>query len=105
MAYSKENYGDVEPKAPGMHFLRDALDCDSLGITVVEGDSEWTGMEHDHADGGQEEVYLLLEGSGTITVDGEALPLDVGDAVRVSPAATRNYEFAEPSRMVVVGAP
>ena len=105
VGYTKENYGDVEPRAPGMHFLRDALDCDNLGITVVEGGEEWTGLEHDHDDEGQEEVYLLLEGTGTITVDGEDVSLEAGDAVRVSPDSTREYAFDERSTMVVAGAP
>lgn len=105
MGYSKENYEDVEPNAPGMHFLRDALGCGQLGLTVVEGDEEWSGMEHDHADEKQEEVYLLLEGSGRITVDGEDVSLESGDAIRVPPSATREYEFDEESRMVIAGAP
>ncbi|QLG64111.1 cupin domain-containing protein [Halorarum salinum] len=88
-----------------MHFLRDALDCERLGLTVVEGDGEWSGMEHDHAEEDHEEVYLLMEGSGTLTVDGEDVDLDPGDAVRVAPSSTRTYEFDERSRMVVVGAP
>lgn len=105
MGYSKENYAEVDPLAPGMHFLRDALDCERLGLTVVEGDEEWSGMEHDHEEGSHEEVYLLVEGSGSITVDGEDVALDPGDAVRVSPSSTRTYEFDEASRLVVVGAP
>ncbi|QLG28692.1 cupin domain-containing protein [Halorarum halophilum] len=105
MGYSKENYEDVEPKAPGMYFLRDALGCEQLGLTVVEGDEEWSGMEHDHEDEEQEEVYLLLEGSGRITVDGEEVSLESGDVVRVPPSATREYEFDEASRMIIAGAP
>lgn len=105
MSYTKENYATVDERAPGMYFLRDALDCENLGITVVEGDEEWTGKEHDHADPEQEEVYLLVEGSGRITVDGEDVDLDAGDAVRVPPSATRSYGFDERSRMVIVGAP
>ncbi|MCH7659453.1 MAG: hypothetical protein IH933_02355 [Euryarchaeota archaeon] len=54
----KANYTDVEPVAESIYFLRDALDCENLGITLVECEPGWSGKEHDHAENGQEEVYL-----------------------------------------------
>jgi mannose-6-phosphate isomerase-like protein (cupin superfamily) len=50
-------------------------------------------------------VYLLMEGAGSLTVDGEKVTLDPGKAVRVDPDATRQLQFAEASAMAVVGAP
>jgi mannose-6-phosphate isomerase-like protein (cupin superfamily) len=105
MSYTRENYGDVEPRAPGMHFLRDALDCENLGITVLDAEDGWEGKEHDHAGDGHEEVYLLVEGSGELVIEGEPVPLSEGDAVRVEPATSRQLSFDEESRMVIVGAP
>ncbi|OYR42279.1 MULTISPECIES: cupin domain-containing protein [unclassified Halorubrum] len=106
MGYDTTAYDDVEPRAPGMYFLRDALDCESLGVTVVEADDGWEGMEHDHADAGHEEVYVLLHGAATLTVDGEAVELGPGDAVRVDADSTRDLAFsADGSRMVIAGAP
>ena len=105
MSYTQQHYANVDELAPGMHFLRDALDCKNLGITVVDVDDQWEGKRHDHAEEGQEEVYLLMEGSGSLTVDGEEITLEPGKAVRVSPDASRKLRFAEESRMVVVGAP
>jgi len=105
MAYERTNYHDVEPRAPGMHFLRDALGCEHLGVTVLEAGEGWTGKEHDHAADGHEEVYLLLSGSGTITVDGEDVALSPGDVVRVPGDASRRLHFEEESRMVIAGAP
>ncbi|MFW5948842.1 MAG: cupin domain-containing protein [Halolamina sp.] len=106
MGYDATNYEDVEPLAPGMYFLRDALDCSELGLTVVEADSGWEGMEHDHAEDGEEEVYVLLDGAAELTVDGETVSLDPGDAVRVDPGDTRTLTFHEDdSRMIVAGAP
>jgi len=58
-----------------MYFLRDALNCEGLGVTVVEADDGWEGMEHDHAEDGQEEVYVLLHGAATLTVDGDHVEL------------------------------
>ncbi len=104
MSYDRATYDEVEPLAPGMHFLRDELDCEEVGLTVLEADEGWVGKEHDHRHDGQEEVYLLLDGSGTLTVDGEELRLEQGEAVRVDADANRQLSFGEKSTMVIVGA-
>lgn len=103
MGYDSTTYDDIEPAAPGMYFLRDELDCDSLGMTVVEADEGWEGLEHDHAEDGQEEIYLLLEGKAQLTVEGESLHLDGGDAVRVDPESTRELSFTDDDSTMVIG--
>lgn len=106
MGYDRTAYDDVEPRAPGMYFLRNALDCDHLGVTVVEAGDGWEGMEHDHSDGDHEEVYLLIDGDATLTVEGDDVSLDPGEAVRVDPGSTRELSFhADDSQMVIAGAP
>jgi len=106
MGYDTTAYDDVEPRAPGMYFLRDALGCEGLGVTVVEADDGWEGMEHDHGEQGHEEVYVLLHGEATLTVDGDAVALGPGDAVRVDADSTRDLAFtADGSKMVIAGAP
>lgn len=106
MSYTKADYRDGNERAEGMYFLRDELDADNLGFTVLECDPGWTGMEHDHADEGQEEVYFLERGEATVEIDGDAVEMSEGDAVRISPDATRliRNDDAE-SRFVLVGAP
>ena len=104
MSYTKAEYDEVEPKAPGMYFLREALDCEQLGMTVLEASEGWKGLEHDHSGDGQEEVYLLVDGSGQITIDGETVELTPGEAVRVSADATRELAFDAESLMVIAGA-
>ena len=104
--YTKANYEDVEPTADAMYFLRDVLDCDNLGITVVECDPGWNGMEHDHADEGEEEVYVLVDGEATVTVEGEPVEMESGDALRLDAEATRYIENGETeSTFVLAGAP
>lgn len=106
MTYSKVNYGDIEPKSEGMHFLRDPLAAENLGLTVVEAEPGWTGMEHDHEDEEQEEVYLLVEGEATVHVEGDAVDMEPGDALRIPPEAPRQIENGDmPSTFVMVGAP
>ncbi|PSP54616.1 cupin [Halobacteriales archaeon QS_1_67_19] len=105
MSYTKVDTRDVEPIAEGMRFLRDPLDCEKLGVTVLEADPGWTGEEHDHADDGQEEVYVLLKGEATVTVEGENVELSAGEALRIPPDATRRIRNGDTeSEFVLVGA-
>lgn len=103
MSYSRVNYEEVEVVGEGMHFLRDPLELETFGITVVDVDAGWQGKPHDHADAGHEEVYLLLEGAGAIEVDGEEVTLSPGDAVRVDPESTRQVRADEDSLFVFAG--
>ena len=45
--------------------------------------------DHDHSELGQEEVFLCLRGSATMTVDGEEVELSPDVIVRVGPDAKR----------------
>ena len=60
--------------------------------------------EHDHAESGQEEVFVALSGSGWIEIAGERVELDDETLVRVAPE-TRRKVFAGPQglRMLVMG--
>lgn len=106
MPYTKANYREVEPVADAMHFLRDPLECEQLGVTVIKCDPGWTGKKHEHAADDHEEVYLLLDGAAIVTVDGEDIELTPGDAIRIAPEATRQIQNGDTeSTVVVVGAP
>lgn len=106
MTYSKANYEEVEAVGGGLHFLRDPLDCENLGVSVLECDPGWEGQAHDHTDEGHEEVYVLVEGEATVTVDGDVVEMTSGDAIRLSPDAERRIENGErESTFVLAGAP
>lgn len=45
--------------------------------------------EHDHAEDGQEEVYVPIEGSATLTAGDESWELTPGTMARVGPGQTR----------------
>ncbi|SFB91829.1 Cupin domain-containing protein [Halobiforma haloterrestris] len=103
--YTTVNYRDVDDRG-GMHFLRDELDCENLGVTVLECDPGWEGKPHDHGDEGHEEVYVLTEGEATVTVEGDEIEMSEGDAVRIAPDATRTIHGGDTeSRFVLMGAP
>ena len=104
MAHEKVNYEETETTY-GMHFLRDPLGCENHGMTVIDADPDREGPEHEH-DEDHEEVYVLVEGEATITVNGEDISMSAGDAVRVSPDATRQVINGDTeSQFVIAGAP
>jgi len=105
MSHSLVNYRDVDAVGSGLHFLRDALDCSNLGVSVLDVDAGWSGKPHDHADEGEEEVYVLVEGAATVTAGDEAVELSAGDALRVDPETTRQIDTEESSLFVIAGAP
>jgi quercetin dioxygenase-like cupin family protein len=77
----------------------------SFGMQVLDfppGFSEYPA--HDHADDGQEEVYLLLRGSAEFQIDDERLTVGAGALVRIAPSATRRL-LAGPdgARVLAVG--
>ena len=103
---TKVSYDDVDAVGGGLHFLREELDCEELGVSVLDCEPGWEGKPHDHAGDGQEEVYVLVEGSATVTVEGEGVELDAGDALRVAPEETRQITNGDAeSQFVLVGAP
>ena len=49
------------------------------------------GVPFVHSHKLNEEIYGVLEGSGTALIDGEAVALAAGDWLRVAPAAKRQF--------------
>jgi len=105
VTHTRLDYRDVDPVGGGLYFLRDALDCTELGLSVLDVDDGWSGKPHDHDDDGQEEVYVLVEGTATVTVGDEVISMDAGDALRVDPGATRRIEATDDCVFVIAGAP
>lgn len=44
-----------------------------------------------HAHKNNEEIYAILSGKGSATIDGEVIELSVGDWLRVAPCAKRQF--------------
>ena len=61
----------------------------AFGINQLEIPPNAEGPEHDHAKDGQEEVYVVIRGGGSIRIDGSENPLHVGQYVYLSPDARR----------------
>lgn len=106
MTYRKVNYESVEPVADAMHFLSEPLHSEQLGVTVVKCKAGWRGLKHDHSDNQHEEVYVLIEGEATVEIDGESVEMAPGDAVWISPDATRQLRNGDgEGAFVLVSAP
>ena len=99
---------DLEEEGPGgiVRKARRALGVRAFGINWFVFPPNAEGREHDHADAGLEEVYVVVRGSGRMLVDGEEVELWPGRFVRVDPGATRQPVSGEEGlEYVVVGAP
>jgi mannose-6-phosphate isomerase-like protein (cupin superfamily) len=65
------------------------LGVESFGLQVFDMPAGYDSYpEHDHSEDGQEEVYVVLGGSGEVEIDGERVPIDRERIVRV-PAGTK----------------
>ena len=84
-----------------------ALEVSSFGMNVIDfppDSGEGVYPDHDHADVGEEEVYLAWRGSGILTVDGEDIELDQDKIVRVGPATKRKVRSGPDGlRLLVLG--
>jgi quercetin dioxygenase-like cupin family protein len=91
VAYSLVDVEDLEGEGPGgaVKKLRRALGARAFGFNYFTLPAGITGREHDHAEQGQEEVYFVVRGSGTMRVDGEEVELRPGRFLRVDPDSTR----------------
>jgi uncharacterized cupin superfamily protein len=77
---------------PGIRFHRAGreLGVTAWGMNVIDIDPGCASYpEHDHVKDGQEEVYVVLKGSGAIESGGEKSELAEGTLVRVGPSARR----------------
>jgi hypothetical protein len=89
--YAVKRIDDMEAiYGGGFKRARAELGVTSFGLQVMDIPGGYDDYpEHDHAEDGQEEVYLALRGSAEIEIDGERHPLDPDTMVRVSAGTNR----------------
>ena len=69
--------------------MREHLGIHSFGINAIKSDEDGLIVnEHDEA-GGQEEVYVVLDGNATFEVDGETFEAPAGTFISVRPESKR----------------
>jgi quercetin dioxygenase-like cupin family protein len=89
MGYSTLNIDDLEPMWGVVRFARRELGVAAFGINWFELPAGAEGKEHDEIASGQEEVCVVVDGSGIWRVDGEEVHARRGTFLRFDPEATR----------------
>ena len=107
MGYSVVRIEEIEPAGPGgaVRFVRRRLGVEAFGLNWFELPPDAEGREHDESDSGQEEVNVIVRGSGVFRIEGEEVPFTVGTIFRFDPETTRQ-PVAGPDgfTMVAIGA-
>jgi len=104
LGYTVTDAADVEPSFGVFRKMRQALGVTAFGVNQVDLPPGADGREHDEASTRHEEVYVILSGSGTFTIDGERVELVPGRWLRVDAGATRLVSAGpEGLAMIMIG--
>jgi mannose-6-phosphate isomerase-like protein (cupin superfamily) len=108
-AYTITNLMEIEDSASqraGMsaRFARSHIDSEQIGVTLISYEpGVRSPMGHSHRE--QEEVYVIVSGSGRIKLDDDILELRPWDVVRVAPSTVRALEAgADGLEVIAIGA-
>jgi uncharacterized cupin superfamily protein len=84
---------------------RAELGVSAFGVQVIDMPPNADQYpEHDHAEDGQEEVYVALDGAAELVIDGDRHALEPGTMVRVGPGTSRKVVTTDrPLRLLIVG--
>ena len=104
MGYSVVHVDEIEGSGPGgrVKFVRRELGVEAFGVNWFELPPNAEGYEHDETGTGQEEVTVVVRGSGHWRVAGEDVPARVGTVFRFDAETTR-CPVAGPEGMTFVG--
>ena len=77
MGYSIVNVEEIEGAGPGgaARFVRRELGCEAFGINWFELPPGASGLEHNETNTGQEEVNVVIAGSGVWRIEGKEVPV------------------------------
>jgi mannose-6-phosphate isomerase-like protein (cupin superfamily) len=104
--YTAKKLSEMEASAGGGFVkARASLGLTAFGCQVIQLPPDYADYpEHDHAESGQEEMYVTLGGSGWIDIEGERVDLDPEMFVRVAAEPRRKvYPGPDGLRMLVIG--
>ncbi len=97
-SYTKKNLREVEDMAPKFglapdleaRFARQDLEAEQTGLSYQRLAPNANGaFGHSHSE--DEEIYLVMSGSGRMMLDDEVVEITSWDAIRVSPATVRAF--------------
>lgn len=86
---------------------RKTLGAQSFGFNVVDIEAGGQIPAHDHSGDDQEEVFIILDGQGTIVTDGEEHDAPAGTFARLAPEVNRTIRNKSdaPVRALLIGVP
>ena len=86
---------------------RKTLGADAFGFNVVDLEPGGELPEHDEAESGQEEIYIVLEGDATLVADGEELDAPAVTFCRYGTEVKRTVrnKSDSPIRLLLIGVP
>lgn len=89
MGFTVVHADEIEALHGRFRPFTDALGVGGFRINRLELPAGGEGLEHDHTKDGQEEVYAVVSGSGTLRVDGQDVALRPGHFVYCPPEIRR----------------
>jgi mannose-6-phosphate isomerase-like protein (cupin superfamily) len=104
--YAVKQIDDMEAAfLGGFKRARAELGVESFGLQVLDFPPNADGYpEHDHAEDGQEEVFIPVSGAGEIELDGDSHPFEPGVMVRVGPGVKRKLiSGGDGMRVIAIG--
>jgi mannose-6-phosphate isomerase-like protein (cupin superfamily) len=106
MTYTVKSIDELESLNYGAVKLAGAeLGIRSFGMQVLDfpaGFSQYP--EHDHAEDGQEEVYVVLRGHADFVIDGEEVTISPGQLLKVDAASRRTLRPVQDDvRILAIG--
>jgi hypothetical protein len=109
VGYSVTHIDEIEGAGPGgaVKFVRRALGVEAFGVNWFDLPPNAEGHRHDETASGQEEVNVIVRGSGVYRIDdAEEIPFTAGSVFRFDPETTRQ-PVAGPDgfSMIAIGCP
>ena len=111
-AYTVKNLKEIEDQAPNFglspnleaRFARDPLSSERSGVSYQRVAPNFR-IPFGHKHGDQEEIYVVVSGSGRIKLDDDVVDLKQWDAVRIASETMRNFEAGpEGAELLAFGA-
>lgn len=89
------------------HLARKSLGAEAFGFNIVDLEPGGELPAHNESESGQEEVFAVLDGEGTIVADETEYPAPPGTFVRYGPEVTRTVRNKSDSnvRILLIGVP
>ena len=93
--WTKQNFGELDDRSkdPSMEwiFARDEIEATQVGPSLFKFEPG-ARMPFGHRHGEQEEIYIVVRGSGRFKLDDEFVDVAEWDVLRVAPDTWRSYE-------------